>query len=171
MRYFLSAIAVAVIAVWALVGANAASPADVKAAVEGIYVLEEWHADGKVFRPPQVAGRVVYLNGTFVAILENKADESKQTTSALFGTYSLQPDSFGYRFDERGVFTETPNGVTASHALPFEGMRSFDVVVDGSATALRSRSSDEAVWSFTPDGFTYAEHGQVLRAYRRVKPE
>lgn len=169
MRYFLSGIMLAVIAVWGLVGANAASLADVKAAVEGVYVLEEWHADGKVFRPPQVAGRVVYLNGMSVAILENKIDQTKQTTVAVFGTYSLQPDSYGYRVDERTVLTETPSGVTASHSLPFEG--SFDVVVDGNATALRSRSSDEAVWSFTSDGFTYAEHGEVVRAYRRVKPE
>ena len=31
--------------------------------MEGIYVLEEFKRDGEVFRPPQVSGRYVILNG------------------------------------------------------------------------------------------------------------
>jgi hypothetical protein len=44
------------------VSCNAASIAELGAAIEGVYVLDEWHIDGKAFRPPQVEGRFVLLN-------------------------------------------------------------------------------------------------------------
>jgi hypothetical protein len=48
---------------------RAASVAEIKAAIDGAYILEEWHTDAGVFRPPQVEGRVVFLNGAVVTIL------------------------------------------------------------------------------------------------------
>jgi hypothetical protein len=52
-----------------LVECRAASVADIKATIDGAYILEEWHTDTGVFRPPQVEGRVVFLNGAVVTIL------------------------------------------------------------------------------------------------------
>ena len=42
---------------------NAASITELKAAIEGIYILDEWNIDGQTFRPPAVEGRFVILNG------------------------------------------------------------------------------------------------------------
>jgi hypothetical protein len=43
------------------VESRAASVAEIKAAIDGAYILEEWHTDAGVFRPPQVEGRVVFF--------------------------------------------------------------------------------------------------------------
>jgi len=37
--------------------AQGSAPADLRAAVEGTWQLEEWHVDGQVLRPPQADGR------------------------------------------------------------------------------------------------------------------
>jgi hypothetical protein len=47
----------------------AASVSEIRAAIDGAYVLEEWYTADRVFRPPQVEGRVVFLNGAVVTIL------------------------------------------------------------------------------------------------------
>jgi hypothetical protein len=47
--------------------ASAASITELKGEVEGVYALDEWHIDGKVFRPPQVDGRFVLNNGAVVS--------------------------------------------------------------------------------------------------------
>jgi hypothetical protein len=45
-----------------MITCNAASITELKAAIEGVYILEEWNIDGQTFRPPAVEGRFVILN-------------------------------------------------------------------------------------------------------------
>ena len=73
-----------------LVECRAASIAEIKAGIDGAYILEEWHTDAGVFRPPQVEGRVVFLNGAVVTILIDKMQEERQVTVAEFGIYELR---------------------------------------------------------------------------------
>jgi hypothetical protein len=35
---------------------------EIKATIDGAYILEEWHDADRVFRPPQVEGRFTFLN-------------------------------------------------------------------------------------------------------------
>jgi hypothetical protein len=51
----------------------------VKAAVEGVYTLDEWHSDGKVLRPPQAEGRIVFRDGAVMFILIDNMQDSKKT--------------------------------------------------------------------------------------------
>ena len=48
---------------------NAASITELKAAIEGVYILDEWNIDGQTFRPPAVEGRFVVLNGNIMTVL------------------------------------------------------------------------------------------------------
>jgi hypothetical protein len=43
-----------------LVECHAASVSEIRASIDGAYILEEWHNDERVFRPPMVEGRVVF---------------------------------------------------------------------------------------------------------------
>jgi hypothetical protein len=54
--------------------AVAAQPAveDVKRCIEGVYVLEEFKKDGQVFRPPQIAGGWMVLNGVVMFIFHDR---------------------------------------------------------------------------------------------------
>ena len=74
--------------------ASAASIADVRHVIEGIYALDEWHIGGETFRPPQVDGRFVLENGAVITILLNNATETNKTSSAQFGVFVLDQTSF-----------------------------------------------------------------------------
>jgi hypothetical protein len=154
-------------------GADAEKDA-VRAGIEGVYVLEEWRTASGVFRPTQVEGRAVFLNGTITVILHDRMKESPQTTIASYGIYMLTLTDFSYSYTERSVFTITPSSITASRKLPWEGMRRFDIVLEGNAVRLRSQTGPQD-FLFTPEGMTYsdASAGTFVgkRVYRRIVAE
>lgn len=143
------------------------SASQIRSAIDGAYVLEEWHIDENVFRPPQVEGRSVFLNGAVVFMVINKVQEERQITAALFGVYQLSAGLFSYRYDNASIFTQTGSAITASHRLPFEGMRDFDVAREGATVRLRSRSSERADLIFDGEGQRYSEGGKLVRVWRR----
>jgi hypothetical protein len=148
------------------VKAGDSAPA-IKTAIDGAYILEEWHINENVFRPPQVEGRVVFLNGAVVSILINNTQEDRKFTVALFGIYQLSQNSFSYRYDNSSIFIQTASAITESHNPPFAGMRDFDITRDGATVQLQSRSSERASFIFDPDGQKYSEGGKLVRVWRR----
>jgi len=84
MRSVIAALVTLLATYFNLVECGAASVVDIKATIDGAYILEEWHTDTGVFRPPQVEGRVVFLNGAVVTILIDKIRQERQVTVAEF---------------------------------------------------------------------------------------
>ena len=148
---------------------NAQSLSELKSAVEGVYILDEWYSDGKPYRPPQVEGRLILQNGVIAVILIDTIHNSKKTYNASFGSYSLAHDSFSYKFDGRAVFTQTPDHITVSRAIPWEGMRQFTLRYADNVVRLQYGS--EAEFDFNPGGLTYSENGKILRVYHRVNSQ
>jgi hypothetical protein len=142
---------------------------EIRAAIDGAYILEEWHIGENVFRPPQVEGRVVFLNGAVVSILINNTNEERKFTVALFGTYQLSQSSFSYRYDNSSIFIQTASSITESHNPPFEGMRDFDITRDGATVQLQSRSSERASFIFDAAGQKYSEGGKLVRVWKRSR--
>jgi hypothetical protein len=168
MRFVVAALVGLLSACCILSECRSASLAEIRAVVDGAYVLEEWHIGATVFRPPQVEGRVVFLNGAVVTTLINKVEEERQVTVALFGVYELNAASFSYRYDNASTFTQSAT-IDVSHKLPWEGMRDFEVTEEGAAVRLRSRIPEQAEFVFDADGMRYWESGKLLRAWRRSK--
>jgi hypothetical protein len=135
--------------------------------VEGMYALQEWHTSGGVFRPPQVEGRFVLLNGALVLVLHNRIQKANQTTVASYGSFVLAATQFSYRYEETSTFTQTPSGITVSPKAPWEGMRSFSASREGDVVRLRAGNGQQE-FLFTAEGLTYSENGKVLRVWRRV---
>jgi hypothetical protein len=120
MTSFIATMA-ALLFVSAIAPCNAASIADLKAAIEGVYILDEWTIDGKTFRPPEVEGRSVIVDGNILTILTDTTEASKRTYNTLMGTYYLISTSFTYTCNSRTGFTQTPDNISLSRALPFGG--------------------------------------------------
>ena len=148
---------------------NAASLTDLKSVIEGVYILDEWNSDGKVFRPPQVEGRFVLLNGNVVTILINTAEESAKTYNSVFGVYSLTTNSFSYKYETRAGFTETSEKILLSRAIPWEGMREFALTQQGDSVHLQY--GEKAAFDVNPAGLTYSEGGKPLRVWHRARSE
>jgi hypothetical protein len=137
-----------------------------RAMIDGMYALEEWHTDTGVFRPPQVEGRFTALHGAVVLVLHNRISEANQTTNASYGSYVLNAKEFAYRYEAPSVFTQTSTGITVSHKPFWEGLRSFAVSRDGEAVLLRSATGEEFL--FSREGLKYSQQGKVLRVWRRL---
>ena len=94
-----------------------ADEAPVDAFREGMYVLQEWHRNGEIFRPPLVDARFLLLNGRFMFISHDRAKEPNKTTVAGFGVYVLEPGTVSYRYEGFSVVTQTADGATAPEKL------------------------------------------------------
>ena len=138
-----------------------------KARTDGVYILEEWHKDGQVYRPPQVEGRFVLLNGVIITILHNKMQPPNEITVVVIGRYTLDSAKFSYGYDNTSIFTEGSSGVTVSHKPLFEGLRNFAVNSEGGVVRMRSETGQQELL-FDASGSTYSENGKPLRVWRRT---
>ena len=139
----------------------------VKAKLEGVYSLEEWHLAAGAAHPPQVDGRFVLLNGAVITVLHNRVQEANQTTVASYGSYTLDLNRFAYRYVDTSVYVQTASAITVSRKLPWEGMRGFAVVSEGSAVRLRSDTGNQE-FLFAGDRLSYSENGRAQRVWKRV---
>ena len=138
-----------------------------KAQMTGLYTLEEWHKDGEAFRPPQVEGRFILLNGVIMTILDNKMQPSNRSTTVLIGKYELTSDRFAYGYDDVSVFTEAADAPKVSHKPMWEGMRAFTPGIEGDLVRLREENGSRE-FVFTNEGLDYFVDGKLLRKWRRT---
>ena len=138
----------------------------IKARIEGVYVLQEWHRNGEVVRPPLVDGRTVLLNGRILYISHDRAQEKNKRTIAGFGTYLIEPGKFSYSYESQSWITETPSGVTVSEKLLFEGVRTFTVTIENNEVHFRATNGPQE-FRFTSEGMSYSDD-KLLRVLQRV---
>jgi len=140
---------------------------DMKARMTGVYVLEEWHKDGKVFGPPQVQGRFILLNGVIMTILDNKMQPPSRVTTVLVGRYELTPEKFSYGYDDGSIVTEEADATKVSHKPLWEGTREFKPGIESDLLWLRQEIGTRELL-FTREGLDYSENGKLLRKWRRT---
>jgi hypothetical protein len=143
-----------------------ASVEAIKAAIEGAYVLEEWHRDGTILRPPLVEARSVLLNGLLMFIAHDRAQENNKTRVAGYAKYILEPGKFSYTYEGFTVVTQTAAGTSVSEKLPWEGLRTFAASIENNEVRFRATNGPQE-WRFTADGLSYSD-GKLMRVYRRV---
>ena len=146
--------------------AEEASVEMLKAGIEGVYVLQEWHRNGEVLRPPLIDGRAVLLNNRLMFIVHDRAQEPDKTTIAGYATYILEPGKFSYSYEALSVVTQTAAGTSVSEKLPWEGLRTFAASIENNEIHFRATNGPQEFW-FTADGSSYSD-GKQMRVYRRV---
>ena len=145
--------------------AEDASVEALKAGIEGVYVLQEWHRNGEVMRPPLVDARLVFLNGQTVFISYDESQDPKKTFVG-YGVYILEAGKFSYRYETVSIVTQTASEASVSEKLPWEGLRRFAASIDGNGIHFRAIDGPQESW-FTAEGLTYSD-GTQKRIYRRV---
>ena len=148
-----------------LAQAEEASVEALKEGIEGVYVLQEWHRNGEVMRPPLVDSRLVYLNGHTVFMSYDGSQETKKTFAG-YGVYILEAGKFSYRYETVSIVTQAVGGASVSEKLPWEGLRRFAASIDGNGIHFRAIDGPQEAW-FTAEGLTYSD-GTQKRIYRRV---
>jgi hypothetical protein len=138
-----------------------------KAGIEGAYALEEWQVERKVFRPPVVQARTVFLNGVLMYMAFSGAQEENKTTQSGYAKYVLEPGKFSYGYEGWTLASEKAGGVSITHDLPFQGLRVFAASIQNNELHLRATDGPQQ-YRFTAHGFSYT-NGKETRVYRRVK--
>jgi hypothetical protein len=160
---------IVMVGVFSAHAALGASVPELKRMIEGFYVLEEWHMDGRVERPPRVDGRFVLKEGAVITVLLNNANETDKTSTTLFGSFVLDETSFSFRYDTRSSFRETASGISRLPPPASAGMRKFYISAQGTALHLKSDQLQQE-FLLENDMLTYSENGKVLRVWRRLSP-
>lgn len=142
------------------------------ARLEGTYELIEWDDAGKKLFPPAVSARYVIRDGSVMWIAHKTAD-NKQTSTALYGSYTLTETSFAYGYNNwlevsaEGYSTKVsrdPKSEMKDMTLP--AMRSFSLSLENDV--LRA-SAGNNYFEFREDGFDYVNKvSGFVRKYRRI---
>src|SRR5262245_50453507 len=142
--------------------------------MEGVYAVEEFKRDGEVFRPPQVSGRLMLLNGAVFWIFHDRTQQSKQISSAAFGRYTISETAYAYRYDDYTVYTHTDTGTSVTRQPPWEGMRQFTPVLEPDGMRLRTADAQQDFLCLADGGLLYTfRQGDFrnYRKYRRIRSE
>jgi len=135
--------------------------------IEGVYTLEEYKKDGQVFMPPQISGRLVFLNGAVVFIFHDRTQPSAEINYAGFGRYTVNAASFAYHYDDMSIYTHSDTGISLSKQLPWEGMRLFTRVTEQDGLHLRN-SETQSDFFCSADELKYSLLSGDYRKYRRI---
>jgi hypothetical protein len=123
-----------------------------------------------VFRPPQIVGRFIVLNGTVTFVLHDRTQQSSQTSYVGIGKYTATASQYSYGYDDYYTYTQTDAGISVSRQLPFEGVRSFAPMLENDGMYLRTVDLQQSI-QCTLDGLTYSFGAGNYRKYRRTKSE
>jgi hypothetical protein len=140
--------------------------------IEGVYILDEFkRGDGQVFKPPQISGRWMILNGTVMWIFHDRTRPSAEISYSGFGRYTVNETSWAYWYDEMSVYTHSDTGISVSQQLPWKGMRLLTPVIERDGLHLRNLESQTDYFCSADEvRFTDGSTG-VYRKYHRVKSD
>jgi hypothetical protein len=144
--------------------AQSSAPADLRAALEGTWQLEEWHTGGQVLRPPQADGRWSNRDGVVLFVL-NRTDTGDSNMG--YGIYEITADTWGYRY-LRMQSTSGPLGgpFKINVAKPEPALRSFKIRREPGKVVLEGVNEDRR--EYEGPFFTFFQKGQIIRKWRRT---
>lgn len=143
--------------------AQGPAPADLRAALEGTWQLDEWHVDGKVLRPPQADGRWSNRDGTVLFML-HRADSAESTMG--YGVYEMTADTWSYRYIRQQRMSGPLAGPFSIAVQPPGEMRQFTVRRAPGKVILEGGANDRR--EYEGPFFTFFQNNQILRKWRRI---
>jgi len=138
----------------------------VKAKVEGTWILEEWHIKGQAVSPPKVEARFIIHDNALELLMLNRAGEVPWSYYG-YGKYTLDASTFSMGFDEVEMFMQKTSGITVSHKLPWEGMKSFGIGSENNQLHM-GPSDDNREMIVDGNTLIYKKDGKIVRTYRRA---
>jgi hypothetical protein len=134
-----------------------------RARIEGVWALEEFHRAGQVLRPPDVEGRFVLRGGVAAFIVHDRVQRENPTARGGYGRYVVERGQLRYGYEEFTTLNEAGSVITA----PEGGLDTYAPRVAGDTLRLRTADGVHE-FLFTPERQVYSERGQIVRVWRRV---
>jgi hypothetical protein len=146
--------------------ARAPSLTQLRAVLEGTWVLEEWHVDGQVLKPPEVDGRRTNHDGVHLFVV-HRVTNGTRFSQVGYGVYQIDASTWSYRYDHMETSTGPATGPVQVTDSRDDGMRPFKISQQGNKIILDGADEDRREY----DGrfLTFEQKGQVIRKWRRVE--
>jgi hypothetical protein len=173
MTKLISSFALAMTTLFAfLVSAAAGAQNLTPQCIEGVYTLDEFkRTDGQVFKPPQISGRWMVLNGAVMWIFYDRTRPSAEISYSGLGRYTVNATSFAYRYDELSIYTHSNTGISVFQPLAWEGMRLFTRVIEQDGLHLRNIETQTEFFC-SADEIKYNDwRAGIYYRYLRVKSD
>ena len=135
-----------------------------RARIEGVWALEEFHRGGQVFRSPQMEGRFVLRGGVAAFVVHDLVRRENPTARGGYGRYVVERGRLRYGYEEFTTLNQAGSVITA----PGGGLDTFAASAAGDTLRLRTANGVHE-FLFTPDRQVYSERGRVVRVWRRLR--
>jgi hypothetical protein len=147
--------------------ANEVPAPTIRDAIEGTWVLVEWNVDGTTYAPPEEATGRLSLRNNVIVIVLHRSKFGRTKSYFGFGSYAVSGSRWSYGYDRYTVVDETSSKVTVDHALPWQGLRPFEVTLDGQKVIF-DYDGGKAQIVISGDEFLYDEAGHLVRKWKRI---
>jgi len=148
--------------------ANDVSPAVIRAAIEGTWVLEEWRVDGFVLRPPMATGRMSFHDNVIMITGTGKRGDRTRSFYA-YGSYEVGESTWSYGYQEYVAVREAQSTVSIARDLPWKGLRQFQARIEENKLILDFEGGNARI-VISGDDFAYNETGTLVRRWTRIAP-
>jgi hypothetical protein len=143
--------------------AQSAAPADLRAALEGTWQLEEWHVGGQVLKPPQADGRWSNRDGVALFTLHRTGTAD---SNMGWGVYEMTADTWGYRYLHMQNTSGPIGGPFKVNLTQPAPMRWFKIRREPGKVVLEGAGDDRR--EYEGPFFTFMQKGQIIRKWRRI---
>ena len=167
-RWLVKALVVAAVCSVNPAAAEDVSPAAIRQAIEGTWVLQEWDIDGSVVKAPEASGRLSLHDN--IIIIMGTGDYFGQTRSFYgYGTYAVDGSTWSYAYDAYTFIRETSSKTSISKEIPWDGMRLFKARSEAGKVVLEYQGGHAQI-VLSGDDFQYIESGRLIRRWTRITP-
>lgn len=147
--------------------AQSHAPADLRAALEGTWYLDEWHVNGQILRPPHIDGRWSNHDGVVMVMFRRMTDGGGVEATAGYGVYEMNADTWSYRYDHMETTTRSTEGPAKVRVSPPRDMRSFRLTRAPGKVVLEGAGGDTR--EYEGPFFSFKQNGQIVRKWRRMR--
>ena len=122
----------------------------------GMYELETWLDDDKIYEYPNVSGTLSINNGKIGFTLDNRINKNKTVKVIGWGNYILNNSEFKYQYTDFKVLILNDSQEITNDKLPWEGYRVYDLKLQEDVLLLSANNGNQT-WKLDAKNLVYTD--------------
>ena len=146
---------------------------EIKSLLEGRYELVYWIENKIQYDYPEVAGVLVINNNNALITMDKNMNSNKSVELIGWGRYKINSTSFHIGWHNWKLLLIENNIKTVKKKSPWEGMREYNVSLNGNKLVLTSITGKQS-WELDKKSLVYKdkewgeEKDEVIRYWKRI---
>ena len=124
--------------------------------ITGMYELETWLDDDKIYEYPDVTGTLSINNGQIGFTLDNRINKNKTVKVIGWGNYILNNNEFKYQYTDFKVLILNDGEEIINDKLPWEGYRVYDLKLQEDVLLLSANNGNQT-WKLDTKNLVYTD--------------